>query len=198
MGASSFPDLRSLIDLLLTISRIARSRRETARDSYRSSLTSSGSALRTASAVRSGSWVGIVAEGSTRSGRAGGALPDKIDLRYRISLAKEPKSCGASSAPSPDARSIRATLTCLTRARSSSACAAARACSRTISSLLPPAIFRVRFLRCFAIAALEMLKVRPWVWALWLDRFLPVLDRGPMLSRALLRFAAICRSLATG
>jgi hypothetical protein len=32
-----------------------------------------------------------------------------------------------------------------------------------ISSLLPPAIFRVRFSSCFAIAALEMLKERPWL-----------------------------------
>ncbi len=49
LSASSFPDLRSLIDLLLTISQIARSRRETARDSYRSSLANSGNALRTVS-----------------------------------------------------------------------------------------------------------------------------------------------------
>jgi hypothetical protein len=121
---------------------MARSRRATARDSYRSSLSSSGSALRTASAVRSGSWVGVVAAGSMRSGRAGGTLPDKIDLRFRISSAKVPKSRGASSAPSANTRSIRATLTCRTRARSSSACAAARACWRMISLLLSPAILR--------------------------------------------------------
>ena len=46
---------RFIIDLILTICRIARSRRATARDSYRFSLASSGNALRTASAVRSGS-----------------------------------------------------------------------------------------------------------------------------------------------
>ena len=106
---------------LLVTSRMARSRRATARDSYRLSLSSSGSALRTASAVRSGSCAGIVAEGSMRSGKMGGALPDKIDLRYRISSASEPKLCGGSSAPSADTRWIRATLTRRTRARSSSA-----------------------------------------------------------------------------
>jgi hypothetical protein len=106
-------------------------------------------------------------------------------------LGQEPKICGASSAPNADTRSIRATLTCLTRARSSSAWAAARACSRMISSLLPPAILRALFSSCFANAALEMIKVRPWLWALWLARFRPAPERGPVLLRALLRFAAI-------
>jgi hypothetical protein len=47
------------------ISRIARSRRAMARPSYRSSRRNSGSALHTVSAVRSGSWFGIVAREST-------------------------------------------------------------------------------------------------------------------------------------
>ena len=56
-------------------------------------------------------------------------------------------------------RSIKATLTRLSNAcEIESACAAARACSRMISSLLPPAIFRVRFSSCFAIAALRCLR----------------------------------------
>jgi hypothetical protein len=82
-----FPDQRSLLDLLLAISRIAQSRRAAARLSYRSTLRNSGSALRTASAVRSGSWVGIVAKGSTGSRIAGGlprgALPSKANSRYK-------------------------------------------------------------------------------------------------------------------
>ena len=54
-----------------------------------------------------------MAEGSTRWEAA---LPDKIDLRYRISSANEPKTFGASRAPSAATRSIKATLTCLSNA----------------------------------------------------------------------------------
>jgi hypothetical protein len=149
--------------LLLVISRIARSRRAMARLSYRSNFRNSGSALRMASAVRSGSWVGIVAKGSTASGRMGSALPNKMDLRYRISSVNEPKTRGASSVPNADTHCIRATLTCRTRARSNSACAAVRACSITIAFLLLPAILRANSSSHFAIAALDgRLEVRPW------------------------------------
>jgi hypothetical protein len=51
--------------LPLMMARIARSLRVTARHSYRCSLTRSGSARRTASAVRCGSCAGIAGKGST-------------------------------------------------------------------------------------------------------------------------------------
>ena len=129
---------------------------------------------------------------------AGGDPPANIDLGYRASFAQERKTSEPSSAPSAETRSIRATLACRTRARSSSACAAARACSRMISLLLSPAILRACSSSRFANAALdERLKVRPWRYAFRLARLLAAFERGPVLLWALSRFAAICRSVAT-
>jgi hypothetical protein len=128
-----FPNQQCLLGRILMISRIAWSRRETARDSYRPSLVSSGSALRMASAVRSSVWFGLVANWSTGSGIAGGlprgALPSEANSRYREALLTEDISWGRSSASSAQILLIKATLTCRTRARSSAASAAVRACS---------------------------------------------------------------------
>jgi len=89
------------------------------------------------------------------------SLPRSNALAIRINWATV--SCGGSSSPNADARSIKASLARRTRARSSSACATARARSSTIASSLSPAILRTRMSSCFANAAVEvMLKVRPW------------------------------------
>src|SRR3954452_18908780 len=78
--------IRQIVDvpyLLLVISRRALSRRAAARHSYRSSLMSSGSARRTASAVRSGSPEGIVTNGSIRRGTSPLPIMSRIFLTPR-------------------------------------------------------------------------------------------------------------------
>src|SRR6478735_2156128 len=62
----------------------------------------------------------------------------------------------------------------------------------------PPAIFRARFSTCFALAVKSMLKLRPCLYAFLPARFLPPVERGPVLLAELARFAWSCRSLATG
>ena len=138
-----------------------------ARLSYRSNFRNCGSALRTASAVRSGSWVGIVAMETTSSGILGGlprgVLPSKANSTYNKAFTNETISLGKLEVPSSDMRLITATLVCRTRARSISACAAARACSRMMLSLLLPAIERTSPSSRFASAGFAIeLKVRPW------------------------------------
>ena len=157
---------------------------------------------RTASDPRCGSCVGIVAEGSCNIGHRGlrpffSVIQMSIAISQRTSWSAEGKWVGASRLPSAEVRSIRASLTRRTRSSSSSASAATRACSRVMASVLRPAILRARPSTCFANAALDGFKLRPWLRAFRLARVFPAPERGPVLLPAFRRFAAICRSLAT-
>jgi hypothetical protein len=139
---------------------------------------------RAASDERCGSSGGIVAEGSFKTGHRG-LLPlyflvqMSIAINQRTSSPLERKCFGAAKVPRLEARSIRATLTRLTRPSSSSASAAVRAYSRVMASLVRPAILR----QAMAVGVSA-------------DAFFPPLERGPVLLAALRRFAAICRLLA--
>ncbi len=171
---------------LLVISRIARSRRATARPSYRSNLISSARMRRTASAERCGSDDGIVADGSFNFGHGGlrpvwSIIPMSIAINQRTSCSAEGKNAGAFRLPKTDVRSIRASLMRRTRRSSSSASAATRACSRVMASAVRPAILRASWSTCLAYAAPDWFKARPWLYALRLARLFPAPVRGPVL-----------------
>lgn len=122
--------------LPLAISRKARSRRERARRSYRSSFSSSGSALRMASADRCGSSDGM---GGTSACSDGGS-PVVMAPPTCIASRGDLKSFSGSRVPNTVSRFMIATLTLRTRAISNSASAAAWACNMVMGSVKSPAI----------------------------------------------------------
>jgi len=158
-------------------------------------MISSGSERRIASAVRSGSVVGI----------AGGSSPSKRTSSPRSNARKarltSRTTCDVGDLfASPNAITCEINSTCarLICARSNSASAIVRAHSRVTTSMLAPAMLRAsRSIRLLRSAVAVAAAARPWRKEFRPDLFLPAPERGPVLRRALRRLAAICRSVAT-
>jgi hypothetical protein len=148
-------------DLFLIMRLMALSRRPSARPSYRSSLMSSGSARRSASADRSGSSDGKVARRSI--GSPNKAFPAITNFRWRRAFVTDPKRTVGPRAPKAKTRSTRAILTFRMCSSSSWASAASRAYCRMISLLVWPTILQDSLSICFLVAALDgRLKLKPW------------------------------------
>jgi len=158
-------------------------------------MISSGSERRIASAVRSGSVVGI-AGGSSPSKRT--SSPRSNARKKRLASRIKCEAGGPLASPNAITREVNSTCTRLICARSNSAWAIVRAHSRVTTSVLAPAMLRARRSICLMRSAVAVAAAaRPWRKEFRLDLFLPADERGPVLRRALRRLAAICRSVAT-